>query len=104
MNTPVSPVRYPPKLHPGDKVAVLSPSSGLPELFPFVFEHQHSLVERKRFIDEQREAIQMALREYHPTMLTVFNLDFGHTDPQMTIPHNGIIRIDGVQRRIFATY
>ena len=68
------------------------------------FEHQHSLAERKRFLDEQREAIQMALREYHPTMLTVFNLDFGHTDPQMIIPHNGCIRIDSVQQRIFATY
>jgi muramoyltetrapeptide carboxypeptidase LdcA involved in peptidoglycan recycling len=29
---------YPPKLCPGDKVAVLSPSSGLPELFPAVYE------------------------------------------------------------------
>lgn len=28
-----------PKLSPGDKVAVLSPSSGLPEIFPWVFEH-----------------------------------------------------------------
>ncbi|MGH3661968.1 MAG: LD-carboxypeptidase, partial [Micromonosporaceae bacterium] len=29
---------YPPKPKPGDKVAVLSPSRGLPELFPDVYE------------------------------------------------------------------
>src|SRR5258708_16296883 len=29
---------YPPKVHPGDKVAVLSPSSGLPEMYPAVYE------------------------------------------------------------------
>ena len=29
---------YPPKPKPGDKVAILSPSSGLPELYPHVYE------------------------------------------------------------------
>jgi muramoyltetrapeptide carboxypeptidase LdcA involved in peptidoglycan recycling len=29
---------YPPKAHPGDKVAVLSPSAGLPQIFPEVYE------------------------------------------------------------------
>lgn len=29
---------YPPKVRPGDKVAVLSPSSGLPEIYPAVYE------------------------------------------------------------------
>ncbi len=29
---------YPPKVQPGDKVAVLSPSSGLPEIFPTIYE------------------------------------------------------------------
>jgi muramoyltetrapeptide carboxypeptidase LdcA involved in peptidoglycan recycling len=34
----------------------------------------------------------------------VFNLDFGHTDPQCVIPNGGRIRIDGVEERIYATY
>ena len=34
----VRPAIYPPKLRPGDRVAVLSPSAGLPELFPRPFE------------------------------------------------------------------
>lgn len=70
----------------------------------WAFEHQHTLAEKKSFIDKQCEAIQAALHEYHTTMLTVFNLDFGHTDPQVVIPHNGRVRVDGIQRRIYATY
>jgi muramoyltetrapeptide carboxypeptidase LdcA involved in peptidoglycan recycling len=31
-------MRYPPKPRPGDRVAVVSPASGLPQLFPDVFE------------------------------------------------------------------
>jgi hypothetical protein len=29
---------YPPKIRPGDKVAILSPSSGLPERYPAIYE------------------------------------------------------------------
>jgi muramoyltetrapeptide carboxypeptidase LdcA involved in peptidoglycan recycling len=37
MNTPLT-FRYPPKPRPGDRIAVLSPSSGSPAVFPAVFE------------------------------------------------------------------
>ncbi|MEU7587018.1 hypothetical protein AB0A95_12015 [Micromonospora sp. NPDC049230] len=32
------PLRYPPKPRPGDRVAVVSPSAGLPAIFPHVYE------------------------------------------------------------------
>ncbi|GGV17529.1 hypothetical protein GCM10010245_30200 [Streptomyces spectabilis] len=38
MTPPVEPPRYPPKPQPGDRVAVVSPSSGLPELFPLPYD------------------------------------------------------------------
>lgn len=34
----VKPAIYPPKPRPGDRVAVLSPPAGLPEMFPRPFE------------------------------------------------------------------
>ncbi|QDQ10914.1 S66 peptidase family protein [Streptomyces spectabilis] len=37
MTPSVEPPRYPPKPRPGDRVAVVSPSSGLPELFPLPY-------------------------------------------------------------------
>lgn len=68
------------------------------------FERPHNLEQKARFIQEQEEAITSALREYHPNVLVVFNLDFGHTDPQAVIPNGGNIRIGGIQKRIYVTY
>jgi len=45
-----------------------------------------------------------ALVEYHPQALVVFNMDFGHTDPQFVIPSGGRMRIDGVEKRMYVTY
>lgn len=57
-----------------------------------------------KFIREQREAVLAALKEYNASALAIFNLDFGHTDPQCIIPNGGKVRIDGQQHRIFVTY
>ncbi len=68
------------------------------------FEHPHSAEEKASYIRDQEEAIRAALAEYHPHMPTVFNLDFGHTDPQCIIPNGGWMRVDGIEQRIFARY
>jgi muramoyltetrapeptide carboxypeptidase LdcA involved in peptidoglycan recycling len=68
------------------------------------FERPNTTEERARFKREQEEAIREVLREYHPRALAVFNLDFGHTDPQCVVPNGGRVRIDGVEERIYATY
>ncbi len=64
------------------------------------FESPHNAAEKARYIREQEEAIRAALVEYHPRVLTAFNLDFGHTDPQCVIPNGGWIRVDGVEKRV----
>ncbi|MGH3737533.1 MAG: S66 family peptidase [Micromonosporaceae bacterium] len=63
-----------------------------------------SLAERESFAAEQREAVLRALAEYNPSVLAVFDVDYGHTDPQLIIPNGGRIRIDGPARRIWLTY
>jgi muramoyltetrapeptide carboxypeptidase LdcA involved in peptidoglycan recycling len=68
------------------------------------FERPNTTEERAIFRNEQEEAIREVLREYHPRALAVFDLDFGHTDPQCVIPNGGRVRIDGVEERIYATY
>lgn len=52
----------------------------------------------------QREAVSRAMAEYNPDALIVFDVDFGHTDPQYVIPYGGQIRLDGPARRIEAHY
>lgn len=59
---------------------------------------------KQRYVADQAAAIERALDEYHPGVLTVFGLEFGHTDPQLVVPHGGRVRIDGPARRIWFTY
>jgi muramoyltetrapeptide carboxypeptidase LdcA involved in peptidoglycan recycling len=60
--------------------------------------------QKRRYVAEQADAVRRALNEYHPGVLTVFDVDFGHTDPQAIIPVGGRIRIEGPARRIWVTY
>ncbi|MFJ2472099.1 S66 peptidase family protein [Streptomyces sp. NPDC087659] len=57
-----------------------------------------------RYALEQREAVERALAVYAPDTVVVFDVDLGHTDPQLVIPYGGLIRVDGVARRIVVTY
>ncbi|MDH6136773.1 muramoyltetrapeptide carboxypeptidase LdcA involved in peptidoglycan recycling [Kitasatospora sp. MAA4] len=52
----------------------------------------------------QREAVLRALATYAPDTVAVFDVDFGHTDPQLVIPCGGRIRVDGPARRITVEY
>ncbi len=95
------------------RVLVCMGERGLLQRFPAVlvarpqawsFQCPNTTEDKDRFTSDQEEAIRDALHEYHPQALAVFNLDLGHTDPQCIIPNGGRIRIDGVERRIYATY
>ncbi|THA71019.1 LD-carboxypeptidase [Streptomyces sp. A0958] len=56
------------------------------------------------YCEQQRQAVLRALEEYAPETMAVFDVDLGHTDPQVIIPYGGQIRVDGVDRRIVVTY
>lgn len=68
------------------------------------FENRLGAEERGRFRGEQREAVLRALRTYAPDTMAVFDVDLGHTDPQVVIPVGGRVRVDGPARRVFVTY
>lgn len=68
------------------------------------FEHPNSAEEAARYAAGQRAAVELALRAYAPDTLAVFDVDFGHTDPQFVIPYDGTVRVDGPARRIIVTY
>ncbi|GHH41306.1 S66 family peptidase [Lentzea cavernae] len=52
----------------------------------------------------QREAVLRAFSEYAPETMIVFDVDLGHTDPQVVIPVGGTIEVDGPARTITVTY
>jgi muramoyltetrapeptide carboxypeptidase LdcA involved in peptidoglycan recycling len=68
------------------------------------FEHPNNPEQAARYAAEQREAVLRAMRAYAPDATIVFDVDFGHTDPQVVIPYGGIVRVDGPARRITVTY
>jgi muramoyltetrapeptide carboxypeptidase LdcA involved in peptidoglycan recycling len=56
---------------------------------------------KEAFIANQQKAIKNALNDYQINIPIIFNMNFGHTDPQMIIPSGGLVKIDGVNRRVF---
>ncbi|MFE9024112.1 S66 peptidase family protein [Streptomyces sp. NPDC007808] len=68
------------------------------------FERPNGPKEAARYATEQREAVLRAMRTYAPETVIVFDVDFGHTDPQLVIPYGGAVRVDGPARRITVTY
>lgn len=48
----------------------------------------------------QRETIISTVQLYAPDLPIVFNLDFGHTEPQFMIPNGDLIKIDGVRKTL----
>ncbi|PAZ12978.1 LD-carboxypeptidase [Streptomyces sp. SA15] len=68
------------------------------------FERPNSPEEGARYAAEQREAVLRAMRIYAPETTIVFDVDFGHTDPQLVIPYGGTVRVDGPARRITVAY
>ena len=59
---------------------------------------------KRAFRQSQRNAIRRAFDRYGQNPLIVFDVDFGHTEPQLIIPIGGLVRVDGVARRITVTY
>lgn len=68
------------------------------------FDQPNDAAARAAYRADQRAAVLRALAEYAPDTMAVFDVDLGHTDPQVVIPYGGLIRVDGAARRITVTY
>lgn len=51
------------------------------------FDKQLQKVERDLYRQEQQRTITDTTRQYNPQIPLVFNLNFGHTDPQIAVPY-----------------
>jgi muramoyltetrapeptide carboxypeptidase LdcA involved in peptidoglycan recycling len=68
------------------------------------FERPLPVDSRVEYAAEQRASVVRALDEYAPEVMAVFDVDFGHTDPQLIIPYGGEVTVDGLGRRIVVRY
>ena len=55
---------------------------------------------RKEYKKQQRETILGVVREYNAKIPVVQNMDFGHTDPQISLPYGSTVRIDSKNQKI----
>jgi muramoyltetrapeptide carboxypeptidase LdcA involved in peptidoglycan recycling len=67
-------------------------------------EHQTTPEQRAAYASDQHDAVLRALAEYAPDAMAVLDVDFGHTDPQLVLPCGGMIRVDGMAKRIAVRY
>lgn len=66
---------------------------------------RQSTPEQKReYIAAQRASVLRAMGEYNPAATLVFDVDFGHADPQLIIPNGGDIRLDGPAAQLSVRY
>lgn len=68
------------------------------------FDRPLAAADRAAYRGGQRAAVVRALEEYAPDTMAVFDVDFGHTDPQFVVPYGGRVRVDAQTRRITVTY
>ncbi|MET8306546.1 S66 peptidase family protein [Micromonospora sp. NPDC005173] len=68
------------------------------------FDRPHTLDQRRAYAAAQRAAVTRACAEYAPDSVLVFDVDFGHADPQLIIPYGGEVLVDAVERRISVRY
>ena len=55
---------------------------------------------REAFILNQKNAVINALRDYESRVPVIFNMNFGHTDPQIIIPNGGSATINCTSKTI----
>lgn len=56
---------------------------------------------KEAYILNQQNAIKQALIDYRCNIPMIFNMNFGHTDPQMIIPNGGMATIDCGKKKIY---
>jgi muramoyltetrapeptide carboxypeptidase LdcA involved in peptidoglycan recycling len=66
--------------------------------------HHTTLPEREVYAADQRAAVSRAMQTYNPDATLIFDVDFGHTDPQLVLPYGGLVRVDGPGRTISVHY
>ncbi|MEO3923534.1 S66 peptidase family protein [Micromonosporaceae bacterium B7E4] len=68
------------------------------------FARRHTPEQKRVYADAQRAAVRRACAEYAPDAVLVFDLEIGHTDPQLVVPYGGEVRLDAAARRISVRY
>ncbi len=65
---------------------------------------QNSTDQKAAYRKDQRETVIKTIRQYNSTIPIVQNVDFGHTDPQVSLPMGNRIRLFSHDEKVYLTY
>ncbi len=68
------------------------------------FDKQNSPEAKAEYRKQQRDTVLKVVREYNSQIPVVQNLDFGHTDPQLSLPLGRTARVLASSRKILLNY
>ena len=68
------------------------------------FDKQNTPEQKEEYKKQQQETVMRAVRQYNTEIPVIQNMNFGHTDPQIPMPYGSKVRIDGLNKRIFAQF
>lgn len=68
------------------------------------FDKPNTPEQKEEYQKQQQETVMRAVRQYNTEIPVIQNMNFGHTDPQIPIPYGSKIRIDGLNKRVFAQF
>lgn len=85
---------------------VLGVASALLWARPFASDREHPRTEQEvaEYRAEHREQVLRTVEAYNPELVVVLDIDVGHTSPQWVVPYGGEITVDGVARRVSASF
>lgn len=63
-------------------------------------ENRAGYAQKSIFTVNQQKAVKSALQDYDVDVPVIFNMNFGHTDPQIIIPNGGHVKINGSLKTI----
>lgn len=68
------------------------------------FDNQMSTQQKVDYKKAHRDVVLEIVRKYNKTIPIVQNMDFGHTDPQISMPYGGTLKLKSGTQKIIATY
>lgn len=68
------------------------------------FDKPNTREQKVEYRKQQQEIILKAVRHYNREIPVIQNMNFGHTDPQIPMPYGSKVRIEAVNKRLFANF
>lgn len=68
------------------------------------FDKPNTPEQKEEYQKQQQETVMRAVRQYNTKIPVIQNMNFGHTDPQIPMPYGSKIRIDGLNKKVFAQF